>query len=284
MNDLEPPRLSLWPFLLGDAMLLVTAGMIVQLSSRPLSTVAASLCVACVALAAWIGILPFLKRYQMDQKLAEVESLDSVVDQINSMELVAKRVSQVTGYLQTMQDQSEKTVAAAGELTEKMISEAKDFQNFLTQANDREKAHLKLETEKLRRAENDWLSVLTFVLDHVFALYQAGVRAGQPDLINQLTNFQSACREASRRVGLIAYEPKPGEPFNNEIHRVPNDHDTVAEGVVIDQVIACGFNFQGKMLRSALVKVRGLEEEPSPEAGKGDSRQMEMVPSEEGGA
>ena len=41
-----------------------------------------------------------------------------------------------------------------------MTAEARAFQQFLDKANDTERNHLRLEVEKLRRAEGDWLQVL----------------------------------------------------------------------------------------------------------------------------
>jgi len=65
--------------------------------------------------------------------------------------------------------------------------------------------HLELETAKLRRAEGDWLQVTVRILDHVFALYVAAARSGQPRLAEQIAAFQNACRDAARRVGLVAH-------------------------------------------------------------------------------
>ena len=58
---------------------------------------------------------------------------------------------------------------------------------------------VRLEVEKLRRAEGEWLQVLVRVLDHVYALHLGALRSGQPNLIEQLSNFQNACRDAARR-------------------------------------------------------------------------------------
>jgi hypothetical protein len=57
------------------------------------------------------------------------------------------------------------------------------------------KNHLRLEIEKLRRGEGEWLQVMVRVLDHVQALHLAGQRSGQRNLIEQLTHFQNSCRD-----------------------------------------------------------------------------------------
>ena len=58
------------------------------------------------------------------------------------------------------------------------------------------------------------------MLDHVYALNQAAQRSGQPALIEQLSHFQNACRDAARRVGLTAYVATPSEPFEATRHQL----------------------------------------------------------------
>ena len=64
-----------------------------------------------------------------------------------------------------------------------------------------EKAHLRLEVEKLRRGETERLQIIIHVLDHVFALFQAAEHSGHPDLIDQLGHFQKACRKPCAALG-----------------------------------------------------------------------------------
>ena len=65
--------------------------------------------------------------------------------------------------------------------------------------------------DKLRKMEGDWLKVAVQILDHVFALFRAAERSGQPALIEQLGQFQNACRDAARRIGLVPFAPGAGE-------------------------------------------------------------------------
>src|SRR5207245_9616273 len=94
------------------------------------------------------------------------------------------------------------TVGTARQIAERMASEAKAFSDFMQKASDAEKGHLRLEVEKLRRSEGEWLQVLVLTLDHVYALLLAGRRSGQQNIIQQLTTFQHACRDVARKVGL----------------------------------------------------------------------------------
>ena len=46
----------------------------------------------------------------------------------------------------------------ARHVADKMAAEAKAFAEFLQKANDTEKSHLRLEVEKFRRGESQWLA------------------------------------------------------------------------------------------------------------------------------
>ena len=56
-----------------------------------------------------------------------------------------------------------------------LSTEARAFGDFLRKSNDAEKSHLRLEVDKLRRSENEWLQILVRILDHIFALHQAAM-------------------------------------------------------------------------------------------------------------
>ena len=45
---------------------------------------------------------------------------------------------------------------------------------------------------------------------HHFALHQAAARSNQVNVTQQLANFQAACHDAARRVGLVAFAAAPG--------------------------------------------------------------------------
>jgi hypothetical protein len=88
-------------------------------------------------------------------------------------------------------------------------------------------------------------------------------------LIGQLTQFQHACRDAARRVGLVPFVPDPAEPFNPERHQWA-DGKTPPDGARVAEVLAAGYTFQGRRLRPALVRVQAepesLAESTEPES------------------
>ncbi len=263
MTDRAAHSLSRWPFYLGDLLLLSVAGLVFWQGARPLTLSELVLLAVCVAAGAGLCVIPFVLEYRTLLKLAQVERLQRVLLQVHNIEGIARQISSATSGWQAIQDDARKAVDASREINDSMTAEARAFQQFLEKANDSERSHLRLEVEKLRRAEGDWLQVLIRILDHVFALFQAAVRSGQPGLIEQLSGFQRACREVAQRVGLVPFEAQPGEPFDPQRHQVMGE-DEVPEDGKIAETRAPGFKFQGQQIRKAFVVIQREYTEPSP--------------------
>ena len=136
---------------------------------------------------------------------------------------------------------------------------------FLTKANDSEKAHLRLEADKLRRGERDSMQILVHLLDQVYALHQGGARSGQQGLIDQLTLFQNTCRDIVRRVGLTPFAAAADEAFDPEVHQLADPEDKLTADSRIAHTVATGYSFQGKLIRPALVALQPAEAVPPAE-------------------
>jgi molecular chaperone GrpE len=257
MRDQTGPNLQKWPFYAGDLLLLGAAWFIYSRSQLPMGAWQIGFIFLCVAGGAWLVVLPFLLEYRLLVRLAEASSLTTLAGQMNNMENVAAQISGATARWQSVQEQADKTSAGAKALAEKMSTEAKAFTEFMQQANSGEKAVLRLEVEKLRRAEAEWLQVLVRVLDHVYALHTGALRSGQPKLIEQLGLFQDACRDAARRVGLTPFSATPAEAFDPQRHQVMDGNGSPPAGGSIVETLATGYTFQGRLLRPALVKLNG---------------------------
>lgn len=241
------------PFFVGDLLLLGAAGLIWQQANRPMTTYEVAGFAACVALGAVLGVWPFVLRQRAELKLAETAELTDTLGQIQTLEDAAHRIAAATGQWQNVQEYATRAVTAAREIAERMTAEQKEFRAFLEQASHTEREHLRLEVNKLRRAEGDWLQVLVRVMDHVYVLYAAGVRSGQANLIEQLGQFQHACRDAARRVGLVPIAVPPGTTFDPELHQLPDPNAAVPDEAVVADTLATGFTFQGQLLRRVLV-------------------------------
>lgn len=244
-----------WPFYLGDA-LMVGAAYFIYTQSKPQMTVwEMGLMVLCIAAGSVLGIAPWVLEYRALVRLTEVESLSTVVAQIQKVEALAVQIREASGSWYTVQEQANKTAAAAEAITERMTNEVRAFTEFLQRANDSEKATLRLEVDKLRRGEAEWVQVLVRILDHVYALHQAAVRSGQAKVIEQIGHFQDACRDATRRVGLSPFTAKESEPFNPERHQAVEGDGQATAGAHVRETVATGYTFQGRLVRPALVRL-----------------------------
>ena len=262
MHNPLVPKLSKWPFFAGDVLLLAAAYLILHRGSLPLAVSQISFASLCVAGGAVLGIVPFLLEYRVAARLVESSALTTVVSQMDRLDKLAAQISGATGLWQTVQEQADKTANLAQTIAERMGQEVKAFSEFMQKVNDGEKATLRLEAEKMHRAERDWIQVLMRMLDHTYALHQGALRSGREDLIAQTGSFQAACRDAARRVGLAPFTAQESEPFNPERHQVtPGEAKPPGDAIVAD-TLATGYTFQGKLLRPALVR---LQSESDPE-------------------
>ena len=98
--------------------------------------------------------------------------------------------------------------------------------------------------------------MLVRVFDHIYALYVAGAQSGRPALSQQLANFQTACRDIVRRVGLVPIEAAEDEPFDEGKHQLAESGVQPPPGARIAETIATGYTFQGQLLRAPVVRVK----------------------------
>ena len=270
LPELKVPK---WPFFLADAFMLGLAYFLFYWQAKlPLSQWEVIACGVCVFLAALLGIAPYLLEYRAVikygalMKLIETSSLTAATEKIQNLESCVAQIGAATDHLQTAQAQADKTAVLAQQITERMTQEVKEFSEFMLKASDGEKATLRLEVEKLRRSEHEWLQVLVFMLDHIFALNKAAERSGQENLIRQLAHFQNSCRDAARRMGLIPILATPGEAFDAQKHQLA-EGETAGSGV-ISEVMASGYSFQSKLIRPVLVKLQAAAGEAGPSPGQ----------------
>lgn len=286
-QDLKELKVPKWPFFLGDAIMLGLAYYIYwQAGQLPLDRSELTALVICAALGTLLGILPYLLEYRAVLKygalvkLIETSSLCAASEKITGLESCVAQIACVTDSLQTAQARADKTAGLAKEITDRIAAEAREFSAFLQKANDSEKATLRLESEKLRRAEAEWLGVLVHILDHIFALTRAAERSGQEKLITQLRQFENACRESARRVGLSPVVATQGETFDGQRHQ-SFEKKEVASGATIGDVVASGYTFQGKLIRPVMVRVQEQESptvvgEQKQDVTESDSPQSEL--------
>jgi molecular chaperone GrpE (heat shock protein) len=252
-------KLPLWPFFAADALLLGAGGLLLWLGHRPLLWWEAALIIVCAAGAAGSVIFPFARRNGDEQALAQARLLAEATSQLQKVDQVAAQIAGATNQWREYQEHASETASSAKAVAESMSTEARNFTEFLQKAADTERAHLRLEVEKLRRAEADWVQIVVHILDHVFAVFQAAQRSGQPALAEQMTHFQNNCRDAARRVGLVATLGKPGDPFDPNLYGL-GDNVSPNGKAIVAETLATGYTFQGKVIRRPMVALK----EPSP--------------------
>src|SRR2546427_10368584 len=151
MHDPKALRITKSPFFAGDALLLVLAWFICLQGARPMTVWPMALAVLGVAAGAVLAVTPFVLEYRATLKLAESNALTTVVSQVQNLEGIAGQIKRATGHGQEAEQSADKTAASAREIADRMTAEVKGFTEFMERTNDREKATLRLEVEKLRR-------------------------------------------------------------------------------------------------------------------------------------
>lgn len=255
MDKKNTPLPIKWPFLLGDGLMVLLAVIIIISGPYPFVSWQLILAACCTAFGAILAIVPFILQHNAELKLLEIEGLTTASEQIKKVEEIGFQITNAANLWISAQDISKKSIKTAEEVAAKMSVESRKFIEALEKANDAERARLKLEVEKLHRAEADWLQVVMHILDHVFALHQAALRSGQPHLIEQITLFQRACYDAARRVGVLPFIATPSEPFNSEIHQPENPPAANVQEPKVEFTRAQGFSYQGQLVRKALVVI-----------------------------
>ena len=275
MNDVTNWKVPKWPFLLADALLIFFAYYFVLHTALPVHHW--EIAAGCVALGAILGVLPFYLDYRATEKAVEINALGAVADKIQELEKLSAQIGAATNHWAVIQEavqtEAGKTSATARQIADQMAAEARQFSEFMQKMNDSEKSTLRLEVEKLRRADGEWLQMLVRILDHVFALHTGAVRTGDQRFIEPITNFQSACRETVRRLGLVPFVAEPDEPFDAGRHQLAGKQEKIPDGAVVTETIGAGYTFQGKLLRPALVRVR---EANAPAAGVAENAGDEL--------
>ena len=259
MNDVSDWKIPKWPFLLAGAALLVFTAILTCRPAHAITQTEIMLATASVALGALLTCLPFILEYRATSKLIEVNAVSTVAEQLQDLKKYSAQIAGATDQWALVQDvtkvSAENTAAAAREIVERMASEIREFNAFQAKLNDSEKGALRLEVEKLRRAEGDWLQVVVRILDHIFALHNAAARSGQPEVAEQISQFQNACRDTARRVGITPFTAEPNEKFDAQKHRAHGVEPPPADAVVAE-TLAPGLTFQGRLIRPALVRLQ----------------------------
>jgi molecular chaperone GrpE (heat shock protein) len=251
----EKSLLPLWPFIVVDVLFLGFAVVLLVFGHRPLSWQESGLMILCGALGAWSFVTPFFRRSADEQALSQAKLLADATAQIRKLDQLGAEIHGATNQWLELQTHTAAAAASAKEVADTLAAEAKSLAEFMQRSSETERAHLRVEAEKLRRAEGERLQIIIQILDAVFSLLQAALRTGQPALIEQIARFHKDCCEPVRRMGLVQTVAEPGQPYDPSRHQLPGDAAPVENGQVADTLTA-GYTYQGKVLRLPIVALK----------------------------
>jgi molecular chaperone GrpE (heat shock protein) len=213
------------------------------------------LLVLCGALGSWSFLAPFLRRDANEQAFSQVKLLADATGQIQKLDQLAGQISGATNQWLELQSHTAQAAESAKDVANRMSAEAKAFTEFMQRAGETEKAHLRVEVEKLRRGEGERLQIIVHILDHVFALFQAARHSGQPGLVEQIGQFHNACRDTARRIGLTQTAVEAGEVYDPQLHQLP-ENVSAGENTLVAETLAAGYTYQGQLLRRPVVALK----------------------------
>jgi hypothetical protein len=159
--NLDPaPRVSKTVFLLIDAGLLVTAFIIAYLVKDPFAPVPFVCAVGCVALAAIIGLIPFLIDYAADSAEYVQAERTKIADHVQRLNAASESLARAAAQIKAVEEAVHKTAHAAENLPYRMQEKLAEFNQQLAQTEDEEKERLTEELTALRQSESERLQAI----------------------------------------------------------------------------------------------------------------------------
>lgn len=258
-NGTKAPLSEFLPYIITDAVFLGVAFCILALGSRPLTGMELVAVVFCVSAGAISLIYPFKRRLDHESQAEQAMAFKSSVSRLSGIEDLASRIEIATSRWTEIESKAEQSLSTSKEISEEMIGESESFKEFIRNASSEETQHLRLMVEKLKKAEKEWVHIIMAMMDHATALKWAAQRSSNPNLIQQITNYHSQLVEIARQVGLVIYEPSPGEVYDSELHQPASSDESIESGDNITVPRSAGFKFRGVILRKALVSSKPVE-------------------------
>lgn len=160
MNHEPAPRLSKPVFLAIDAGLLVTAFVIVFFAKDPYAPLPFVSAVLCVALAALIGLVPFLTDYAADQAEASRRLQDHTEGQIARLLAAGDSLARAAAQIKAVEEAVHKSAREAETLPYRMQEKLAEFNEALASQENEDREALERELDELRAANSDQLKAV----------------------------------------------------------------------------------------------------------------------------
>ncbi|MDB6055501.1 MAG: hypothetical protein JWN25_3024 [Verrucomicrobiales bacterium] len=242
-----------WPFFLADLVLLTFAAVSMLRVGGPNTSTDRLIWIGTVCIGCLISLVPYL--YTGASSSENTSAADD--ERLEELKLAVQNSGEKLPDL--LVPHLDKMQAALHErflgIEAGVQASRKSFDGLITVLNQQqsaELAHARLETEKLRKGDGEWLQLVVHLMDQAFALFQAAVNSGQHAVAQQLSLYYSHCRDLVRRKGLVPLLPEPGTPFNGDEQMI-TEGTRAAEDSKIASVVVPGYTFQKQIVRKALV-------------------------------
>jgi len=168
--NLDPaPRLPKWIFLVIDLSLLLTAFIIVYFAKNPYAPVPLISTVACIGLAAVIGLVPFLIDYAADSAEYVQQERTRIADQVQRLNAASESLARAAAQIKAVEEAVHKAAHAAENLPYRMQEKLAEFNQQLATSEDEEKERLTEELATLRQGESERLTALADKLGQTLA-------------------------------------------------------------------------------------------------------------------
>ena len=202
--NLEPaPRLSKSIFLIIDAVLLVTAFLIVYFNAKnpyaPLPFIGA---VLCVVLAAIIGLIPFLIDYAADSAEYVQTERERVSEQVQRLHAAGESLARAAAQIKSVEEAVHKTAHAAENLPYRMQEKLAEFNESLAEKEDNDREALEQELVELRAANSVQLKAVADKIHQAttdWAALEAATRKQLSAAEAALAKVQSAAGETATK-------------------------------------------------------------------------------------
>lgn len=159
--NLEPaPRLPKWIFLAIDLGLLVIAFVIISFAKNPYAPLPFITAVLCVALAAIIGLIPFLIDYAADSAEFVQRERERLAEHAARLQAGTESLARATAHIKAIEEAVHKSARDAETLPYRMQEKLAEFNESLAAKEESDREALETELEQLRAANADQLKAV----------------------------------------------------------------------------------------------------------------------------
>lgn len=159
MNLDSAPRLPKLPFIIGDAVLLLIAGILAMLSPRPLDTITVVIIAILVVLGAALLVAPFILDYAAASAEAVERERERVNEQTARLHAATESLARAAAQIKAVEEAVHKAAREAETLPYRMQEKLAEFNEALAAKEESDREALESELEELRAAHAEQLKI-----------------------------------------------------------------------------------------------------------------------------